>query len=449
MAREKTQGSSLLMEELKRQLRLSGTLRSLAPTFGLEEGQLYNKTSQEAEMSMSLLCQLPSKVALSPSALLRKGLLDTFEDPLSILLSQREKAELPVNPFLDGLKPRFLTILEAKVDRQSSVPSQQPVIESLEEMRYHDRAAAGPACEKLILEMVDKLEEIPGKKPRKMLGELAAALALWATIQRSRGFRDLSVKAFTLAFPLVFSSGDAGARGSCYQRAAYLLGDLDRPDLGYEFIRDAVLYFSAEGTSSNLWKSHRVRGHFLAENGKLREAQEAFELALEHLPGSEWRDRVGALQGLGVVARRMGQAIKARGFLDSAVAECKRVDIILGHVQWSRGLVESDLGNWTASRVHFEQGTSLLGKFGSAGDVALICVDHVEVLLRQKDTSRAVVIVSQVAEWLPQLRANPILRRAFSQFLDLARTARIELARLPKLREDLRAAWKRGESPSA
>lgn len=434
-------------KELKRRLQLHGTLAELDLLFGMSPGYFYNLISGDTKVSMPFLWQVDTKLKISPVSVLRAVTQEAFEDPVDVLLACRENAQLPASPFLDELIPRIVAVLESEVARDVSVASELPVLEALEEQRFSDRKAAREACEKLAAKILQTLEGIPGPKPRKLVGELAAALGLWGSIQRSRGFRDLAVKTFALAFPLANHSDDPWALGVCFQRAAYVLGDLGRSDLGYDFIRDALVFFSAGGSVVSLWKCHMDRGHFLTNCGKLDDARKASEWALERLPGSEWRNRMIALQGLGVIARRQGELQKARDFLIAAAAECQCTDILLGHVKWSRGRVEAELGQLSLARNLFDEATALMTQYGSAGDVALICVDHVEILLKQGEPRRAALMVAEVAAWLPRLRANPILCRAFAEFLDLARAARIELAKLPEIREDLQKAWKQGEAP--
>lgn len=447
MASNKDPRLELAKKELKRQLHLHGTLAELDSVFGRAAGYFYNLFSGDAQISPPFLLKVESKLKISPVAILRAVDQEPFEDPVDVLMAQRENAQLPASPFLDELLPRVVAVLESEVARHIPVPSEHMVLEALEEQRFNDIQGARDGCEKLAVKILQSLQDLPSPKPRKLVGELAAALALWGTIQRVRGFRDLAVKAFALAFPLASHSRDPWALGMCFQRAAYVLGDLGRNDLGYGFIRDALVFFSTDGSSTNLWKCHMDRGHFLMNCGKAEQSAEAFEMALERLPGSEWRHRVGALQGLGILARRQGEPQKARRFLISAAGECQRTDIVLGHVKWSRGRVEAELNQWSVSRNFFDEATALMAQYGSAGDVALICVDHVEVLLKQGEPRRAALMVSEVAAWLSRLRANSILCRAFAEFLDLARAARIELAKLPKIREDLRKAWNQGETP--
>lgn len=447
MAGEQDDYLGRTLKELKRRLHLHGTLKDLNPLFAKADGYFYNLFSGEAQLSLAFLLEVESKLNISPVSILRAAKQEPFEDPAEVLLAHRESAQLPASPFLDDLLPRVKAALESEVALHIPIASEYMVLEALEEQRYSNRTAAREACEKLTVKILQTLEDMASPKPCKLVGELAAALALWGSIQRARGFRDLAVKAFALAFPLASHSRDSWALGVCFQRASYVLGDLGRNDLGYQFVRDALVAFSAEGHSANLWKCHVDRGHFLLGCSWLEHAKDAFELALKGLPGSEWRYRMSAFQGLGIVARRQGEREKARGFLISAAAECQCTDFLLGHVKWSRGRVEAELGQLSAARIFFDEASTLMAQYGSAGDVALICVDHVDILLRQNEPRRAVRMISEVATWLPKLQANSILCRAFAQFLDLARAARIEPAKLPEIRKDLEKAWKQGEAP--
>jgi tetratricopeptide (TPR) repeat protein len=446
-AKQQSEDLKLLKQELKHQLRLRGHIQDLDAEFGKAHGYFYNRFSGEAQISLQLALEVSKVLKLRPAVLFHNGDLKPLQDPVALLLSRRERQELPKSPFLDDLAPRISGLLTSEVARHIGVSSERPVLEAIEEQRFGDRIGALHSCERLIAKILGALESIDGSRPRELVGELAAALALWATIQRSRGLRDLALKAFTHAFPVAKLSCDPVAHGTCYQRASYLLRDYDRPNLGYGFILEAFLYFSGGESFLNLWKCHIDRGFLLGSCGELEESNSAFELALERLPGREWRNRVGALQGLGRNARLQKRFKDSRELLISAAAECQKKDLLLGHVLWSRAITEFELKEMGASRTYFTEAIALLGKFGSAGDVALICADFVEVLLVLKDRQAAVKVITDVVGWLPALRANPILCRALNDFLDLSRSERIGLAGLPKVRENLKKALMRGEIP--
>lgn len=443
--REDDQEFELFKKKLRRLLRLEGLLKELDLELGKSRGYLSNLLSGDTTIAVRFLYELCQKFGWSPGFLFRQGITQPFDDPVAILLSRREQPKLPSCDFLDQLRPRCAELLAGKGEKVP-VASELHLLEALEEKRFGDCRAAQDGVEELAFGIVYSLEGLDGPKPRKRIGELAATLALWATIQRQRGFRDLAISAFALAFPLAKSSRDGWALGTCYQRAAYLLRDLGRPDFGFHFLRDAVLQFSGGENLLHAWRCQVDIGCMLGSCELYEESNEAYELALERLPGSDWRFRAGALQGLGVNAQIQGMPERARGFLASAARECRQEDLISGHIKWARAKVELDLGASSSCLKRYSDATELLVRVGSSADLALVCLDYAEALLQLNQQARLAPLLCEIAGWLPKLRANPILCRAFDKVVDLARSARIGLAEIEVARVDVQAAWKRGEA---
>jgi tetratricopeptide (TPR) repeat protein len=422
------------MQELKRRMQLERRLYLWDELLGKQEGYCYNLFSRETKMPVRFTLEVSDRLNDSPVAFMQAIDKDPLKDPVRFLLAHRESSVLPANDFLDGLEPRVKALLAARSMGHLTAPSERTLLEELEEQRHVDRLGALKGAEALALRIIDSLEKIEGPKPRRLLAELAVSIALWATVQRSRGFRNLAVKAFALAFPISKASRDGWARGSCYQRAAFLLRDCGRPDLGYEFLKDAVLYFSFGDSLLNAWRCQMDCGCLLGSAGRLEESTEAFEMALEKLPGSEWRFRAGAYQGLGINARKSGNPEEARDFLFKAARECQTRDLLLGHISWSLAKAEAELKNEKSSVKLFHEATELLGRFGSAGDVALVSLDYAEALLKLGRSGQVLSLLTKVNSWLPNLGANPILAKAFKQSVELGLTARIGLAELQNVR---------------
>jgi len=252
---QEDQEFQLFKKGFRRRLRLEGHLKDLALGFGKPSGYISNLLSGETAIGVQFLYEVRRKFGWSPASLFREGISQPFEDPVATLLSWREQPKLPSCDFLDRLRPRCAELLAAKIEKVPAA-SELNLLEDLEEKRFGDCRAAQDGVEELAFGIAFSLESLDGPKPQKRVGELAAALALWATIQRQRGFRDLAINAYSLAFPLAKASRDSWAQGTCYQRAAYLLRDLDRPDLGFDFLRDGILKFSATENQVNSWRCY-------------------------------------------------------------------------------------------------------------------------------------------------------------------------------------------------
>lgn len=439
---------SAFLEDLKRQLRLRGTLQDASLALGFGPRYLYDVLNGEKEghpLTAKLYLRLVRMYGLSFPSSIRTLQQRSFDKPVEILQDHREASTPPFSAFLSRIKRRVGVLLHGEASAEVPGISVAPLLATIEEQRYGDRLSAQEAAQKLAYETLKRLESGEGPKPAKEVGELAATLALWATIQRQRGFRDLAIEAFAFAFPLARHAKDSWALGCCYQRAGYLLRDFDRPDLGYGFVTEAIGHFSASRSQLDAWKCLMDRANMLLSNGNVPESISEYQNSLLVLPGSEWRCRVGALQGLGVNYQLQGKSEQARDSLAAALSECRKVDSFVGHIKWASAKVEADLREPEKALNLFHQATELLARFGSAGDVALVCLDHAELLLSLKRYRELVQVVAGVGRWLPQLHANSMLCRAFATFVDLARAARLELAELENTRKAVTEAARLGD----
>jgi tetratricopeptide (TPR) repeat protein len=431
------------LEDFRRQLKLHGNLYDVAIRLGLHPRHFYEVFARRKPLTLEVYFRTVRVLQLSLPAGIKTLDQQVSDKPVEILLAHREGRKLATNGFLSRMATRITAILRCDVAKRHNGPSVAANLAELEELRNSDRLEAQKAAQELAYEELRKLEDQKGPKSSSDMGGLAAILALWAAIQRSRGFRDLALKAYTLAFPLARRSGNHWALGCCYKRAAYLLQDLGCPDLGFNFITEAIGHFGASCSQLDIGKCLVDRGYMLSSAGRYVESHAAYETALLHLPGSEWRYRVGAFQGCGRNSFKQSKAQEARSYLNSAANECREVDLYLGQIKWTMANVEAELGQHTNALRLFHEATELLAKFGSAADVALVCLDHAELHLKLKNDEACAQIALGVARWLPKLRANPILCRAFDKFVDLARVARARLADVEKARSEIREAWKK------
>lgn len=435
-----------LLKGLKRLVQLERTLSEMGVELEKNERFLYQLFSGRGQISAQLLMRLAELLKLTLRGLAEAIGPSPIDKPETILLLQRERKVLPANPFLDPLTPRFEALLALPAKEEVALSSAPPQLADLEELRFGDRAAAQSKAEAQVLELLTSLEEAGAPLSDRTLGQLAATLALWATIQRGKGLRDLAIKAFAQAFPLARHSGDSWSLGNCYQRAAFVLRDLDRADLSLNFINEALGQYGAAMAMVDICKCLADRAGFFYSLGMIKDAKVAFQQALRNLPGAEWRYRGAVYQGLGAIARNEGKLEGARDFLASAVREFRQPDLVLGHITWSQAITESLL-NQEASLGLFREAIEMFYRFGSAGDVALVCLDYAETMLKLKKNSQLVCLISEVLSWLPKMQANPILLRALGKLLDLARAARLGLKELVETRADVLDICKDSQHP--
>jgi hypothetical protein len=117
------------------------------------------------------------------------------------------------------------------------------------------------------------------------------------------------------------------------------------------------------------------------------------------------------------------------------MSECAAPNHITAFLRWREAAILFELGDQEAGIAAFHDAIGLLGRFASAGDIALASLDYAEVLLRSERVGHFSALVREVTQWLPALRTNPILHRTLMNFIDLARFGDlsledVELARL-------------------
>ena len=430
-----------VFRRIKRRAEDHSSLKQVSCELGKASSYLGNLISENGNLSVPTTLKIAEILNVPPT--------DFFARPQAPLLPEqqlhleREEAVLPANPFLDELEPRLVALLEIEVAAAAPVSSNRPLLDLLEYERFRNRAGAKEQAEVLALQWVKELEATaPAPLPGRRLAELAAALALWATIQRTYGFRDLAVKALMQAFPLARRSRDAWALGITYQRASFVLRDLDRPDLTLEFLNEALWQFDAIDAKAERWRCFVDRGTHLSSLHDFDRSQAAYKVALQHLSSDDWRNRAGAFQGLAYVFQEKRLYHDALEMTERGLKECQEEGLVMGFLKWQQGAALFELQQPIRSRACFREALGLVGQYASAGDLALVALDYAEVLQRAGLYSECFTLVADVTRWLPELRSNPILHRILMDFLDLVRLGKLNLAKIESTRTKVKTLAK-------
>ncbi len=448
-----TTPARLILDDLKRQLRLKGTLKEQAAQLGVNHRYLYDVLSGKNPLTLAFYLKMVKTFDLSLPASIKTLEHQYFDKPVEIL-GERSARRRTCRPaaFPAGWRIGSTCCWLARSIARSPGPSGAFAVGGSGRAAFRrplDGAGSGAASGVRSCSTGGRCRERPEARGAPFGRDWPLTVALWSTIQRTAGFRDLAIKGLALAFPLARHSGDHWALGCWYQRAAYLLRDFDQPGLGTELHQRGHRIFCMGPTSQlDIWKCLLWTGAVClplraTSGGQLR-LRRGF---LRNLPGSEWRYRVGALQGLGVNFQLQGLPEKARSLLvASGQLNAGRKMVFLGHIKWAIARVETDLAQANAALRHFHEATELhcpLRKRSRCGSgLPGPCGDSCGSLIATKPLAQ---LVAGVARWLPKLRANPILCRAFDKFADLARAARIGLRDFEKMRNAVREAWKLGE----
>jgi tetratricopeptide (TPR) repeat protein len=438
-------GYGRLLETIQRIVIRMNILKTLSLHLGKGERYLTNLFSEPFNIHVTAVFEIADFCGVPVSWLLDKAKPRPPALPEDQLLLECEGARLPANLFLDTMASRLSHFEKMPVEKQEGLCCYRPLLDELEEERFFDRESAQSKTEALAeLLFAEMTATRCGPLSARRMGELGATIALWASIQRTHGLRDLAAKALIVAFPLVRRSGSAWAHGSCLQRASHVLRDFDRPDLAVAMLQEALTKFTTAEAWLEVWRTYVDRGTHYSSFPDYAESTDAYEVALEHLPASDWRFRAGALQGLATNAHKQGKLIEAQALILRAVNECAKPNHITAFLRWREAAIHFDLGRIDDAVLGFHESLALMGKFASAGDIALVALDYAEVLLRAEKLNRFEILVREVTEWLPALRSNVILHRTFLSFVDLARLSQLSLADIESTRHKVEAIG-RGE----
>lgn len=436
------------LERLKSLLQDEAELSPLSLALGRSSRYLSNLFSEEGTLALHQLLKLSQLTGIPSAVFLENMGPKRAWLPEQLLHRERERGAKTAqdSPFLTELAPRLERLKAAQVE--PAVPGRRStVLDALEDERFRNRQGAMKKTEALVEEITVDLESraTKGKLPGPRLGELSAAIALWATIQRTLGLRNLAINAFQLSFPLARQSQDAWANGTNHQRAAHVLRDFNRADLALDFISEALWRFEAIDSSVDRWRCFVDRGAFCGHQMAYADSDASYKTALEFLPKSEWRHRAAAFQGLANNAHFRGFCGEAKTLAELGISECLEDNNILAYLKWRHAVVLFELKQIPAAKASFLESLSLMGQFGSAGEVALLVLDYAEVLTSVGCFADGIELASNVTRWLPNYRSNPILHRAMSELLDVIRLGKLSLAKVNETRERIKKA---GPQPS-
>lgn len=440
------------LQRLKSLLQDEAELSRLSLALGKSSRYLSNVFSEGGNLPLSCVLQLSQLTGIPAEVFFENIGPKRIWLPEELLHRERERGTKvkQESAFLTGLAPRIERLKGAKVD--PVVPGRRrTVLDPLEDERFRNRQGAMQQTEALVEDLTVECETraAKGVLPGPRLGELSGAIALWATIQRTLGLRNLAINAFQLSFPLARLSQDSWSNGTNHQRAAHVFHDLGRPDLALELLAEALWHYDTIDDSTDRWRCFVDRGVFLDRLPDPSNAASSFHVALAHLSEQEWRFRAGAFQGLAYLAHSSHRLDDAVLFAKRGIAECREVDNILAFLKWRLAATLFDLGKSLDAKEAFRESLSLVGKFGSAGDIALVALDYAEVLLRSGQHSEFTVLVAEVTRWLPSLRANTVLHRAMSNLLDLSRLGQLSLVEIQKTRAKVESLFLQPKSYSA
>lgn len=368
--------------------------------------------------------------------------------PVFLLTFFREDQRLPRAAFLDAHldELRALAAPAGPVAAGAVAHGAAPRLTSerqreLEALRFRDREGA---LRELQLAMLELAQEIRAERSRGRLADLATLLAIWASAQMSQGRRADACDALVAAFELAQASKNGRALGVCWQRGAYLLGELAQFRHAQLFIEKAAVEMGLAGAHDRLPGILIGRGIFRQATGRLDESIDDLKSARAQLPADDWRLYAMASNALAVSYELLGKIPAARAALAEAVGAWQVDDLGRAPLLWRRGSLALAEGQLEEADVALRCSMILFEKYGDPLDSALVALDLAKCLARRHKLGALRELGRQVLAWRPLFATNPI---AAAAMIDLSCTleraaaeAKIKAEALVKLNEKLRAA---------
>lgn len=241
-------------------------------------------------------------------------------------------------------------------------------------------------------------------------------------------------RGLTFALRLAHRSQDVWAQGFCLQKSAYLAHDLGRDIEGLSFIRMAALCFSEAGDGDDQARVTVDRGYVSYYCGRYDDAERLFRSGLARL-GSRLRPfRLAAYQGLSTIERKRGRLREAIGFLENAAAICDGRSLDLGHIRWTQARMYRATDTPALAVDACKEALLIFGEKGQAGDVALVALDLAEWHASSGNKRELSKLAEDLAQWLPSLTENTVIRIAFENFLASLRLGQVTAKALQQTR---------------
>lgn len=431
-----------LLEVLKEAVGRSTSARSLSERLGHAHNYVRRVLSGEIPLQMETLQLILRHLGMPPELFFEQVFQSRpAADPVAVLRFYREGDGLPRDPFLDEIGPRIETLLERTIDRHADVESWSEELEQLEERRFEDREGAKEALEALARAILDRCEQFADDVPSRHVADLAGACSIWAVIQRISGYRDNSCDMYQLVFRCAHrAENHFGTVAKCYQRASYLLRDLDAMRAGLFFLRVAGDHYLRAGDVGGLGEVLVDRGKLLFNLGDPATAEREFRSSLKIL-------QPGALRHRATAHAALARILDGDDRLTEAMLEIRRAcdlyseraDIVSAQVKVLRGRIAGKLGLHDEAERSFVEAFGIYEQSGHPGYILFAGLEYAGLLLTAGRTTRLAKLADQMFSIGRFFRKNRLIDSALMEFVRMAKWGELTEELLEQTRRRLEA----------
>ncbi len=366
--------------------------KAVADALALTDGHVSRLLSGSRKVFLEDLFKILGFLEVSPR-LVMETVCEEPTTPVELLRAFRKGNGLS--------EPAFLAKVEAHLPspdqpRMPGPPSRnRPLLLRLEEDRFCDAAGVKLQLEELILGWLPAEPLSPA-----LLGDIATALSIWASVQRSQAQHDDASRAYGLAFAFLDKTEDPWVSGLLYQKVAALMMDLKRAQRGLELLKEAHLLFTRAKDPAFLAKVHVDLGVFNAALGRYEEAVDWHTIGLESLPATASTYRFNANFDLAWLHLRRRQPDVALRYLKVAEELVPKGSFLVAYLRWLEGDIRFELRERQIAAQAYEDARQRFLDSGRLGDSLLAGLDRAQVLLtlgEQEELRMLILALAQVA----------------------------------------------------
>lgn len=349
-----------------------------------------------------------------PEEVYHEAFFSEEKDPARILAYSREHQKLRPDPFVVGCLPRLEVLAAAGPTPEGSWTSQEAAIRDLDRLRRRNRTSALKKLQKLIAAALDQLES--GDRPRPAFADLCSALGVLAAIYRLAGRRDDALDLLVLAYPLVLHSKEFKSEAEWYQKAAFLLVDLNRSARAKNFLDRAHHLYDLAESAAGCVRTLVDYSYVLTEERRHQESLDILERVLPRLPEADLEGRTSAHQFLAANYGALGNLPAAWDHLDQAIALVGDDLLSKAFCLSRRAELQVRTGDLNASVASHREALPLFAKITGAGELAELAMNCASLLLKLGQRSELRQLAADLAGWIERLKGNLKLRTAIEDF---------------------------------
>jgi len=438
---------TVYLDRLKRR----GSLAEGSRRMGEDEGFLAGQKEHERGMrSLDVLLSLHQLGVVTPEEYYHEVHFSGPENPAGILLYSREFQEMKPDALLVELAPNLVKLATAGAtgaDQEWS--STKESLRDLDRLRRRDHHAA---CSELRRYLNQMIGDLAGpRRPNQAFEDLCSALGILAAIYRLSGRRDDAVDLLALTWPLVVQASAPGATAAWYQKAAYVLIDLDRHKRAEEFIQKAHFYYDVAGSTTDRLRTLVDYGHLLIQTKRPAEAIALLKSIEPSMANADHESQFSFHQIMACSYSDLGDYSTTHAHLERAVEMAGDETMARAYCLSTKVCVQFEVGDIEGGFITYREFLELFAKVTGSAQLTERALDYAARLTNADSWTKLEELRAlgrKLRGWIESLKGTHTARAAVENFQALIEFERLDEATVTAIREQIRKKPRRRRDSS-